>query len=509
MLNKYRQQHADQNLQFILLDDKGRVLESDETIFPVKTGSTIYGIHPFFESLSALLENLEKELTLYCIHLNIQETSLIADMKIIREDKGILLIISDLTEHYNSYQSVAQARNESIIKTELTVIKNNELEERERFKNNFIQNFSHELRNPLTSVMAITDILASTFLTNEQQGMLEFLKDSNTNLRLMLEDILNISSIESGHVDLQENFFSLRKLLQLIDFTYKAKARQKKLEFEFVLDEKVPEFVEGDRLRIYQVLTNLLDNALKYTSEGKITFSVLFNQKWANRVSLRYEISDTGVGLPEGSLESVFESFVQFESGKNKNGSGLGLAIVKGILNLMGSKISVKSKHNEGSTFYFDLFLKFPLASSTLQAADDTDSFDLKGLKKKYPEKMDILVVEDDERIQTVLLKTLIDTDFFRVQILNDGSDVMNELVNNQYDLILMDVNLPNLSGDQLTKLIREFPFKNIKNIPIIGLTANAYKDQLETYLTSGMNKVITKPFEKEELLKTIFLVLK
>ncbi len=509
MLNKYRQQHADQSIQFIFLDDNGRVLESGETIFTVEVGSSIYRIHPFFESLSALLENLEKELALYCIHLNIQETSLIADMKIIKEDQGVLLIISDLTEHYSSYQSVAQARNESIIKTELTVIKNNELEERERFKNSFIQNFSHELRNPLTSVMAITDILASTSLTNEQQEMLSFLKDSNTNLRLMLDDILNISSIESGRVELQEKFFSLRKLLKLIDFTYKAKARQKNLEFEFILDEKVSEFVEGDRLRIYQVLTNLLDNALKYTSKGKVTFSVLFNQKWANKVSLRFEISDTGDGLPEESHESVFESFVQLESGKNKNGSGLGLAIVKGLLNLMGSKINVKSKHNEGSIFYFDLLLKFPLKSTLGQASAATDVFDPYLKKKKHPEKMSVLVVEDDERIQTVLLKTLIDSDFFRVQILNDGSDVMNELVNNQYDLILMDINLPNISGDQLTKLIREFPFKNIKNIPIIGLTANAYKDQLKTYLTAGMNKVITKPFEKEELLKTIFLVLK
>jgi len=509
MLKKYRQQYADQNLQFIFLNDKGHVLESDEMIFPIETGSSIYEIHPFFESLSALLENLENELTLYCIHLDIQKISLIVDLKIIKKDKEALLIINDLTEHYDAYQSVAQARNESIIKTELTVIKNNELEERERFKNNFIQNFSHELRNPLTSVMAITDILVGTSLTNEQQGMLEFLKASNTNLRLMLEDILSISSIESGHVELQEKFFSLQKLLQLIDFTYQAKAKQKSLDFEFLLDEKVPEFVEGDRLRIYQVLTNLLDNALKYTSEGKISFSVLFNQKWANKVSLRFEITDTGVGLPEDSQESIFESFVQLESGQNKNGSGLGLAIVKGLLDLMESTVKVKSKHGEGSTFYFDLQLKFPLPSTSGKASEETDNLDLIGRKKINPEKKDILVVEDDERIQTVLLKTLIDTDVFRVQLLNDGGYVMNELINNSYDLILMDINLPNLSGDRLTKLIREFPFKNIKNIPIIGLTANAYKDQLEGYLASGMNQVITKPFEKEELLKTIFLELK
>jgi len=509
MLEKYKHHYTHQNLQFILLDDKGNIVESDETIFPIETSGSIFALHPFFESLSAFLETPEKELNLYCIHLSIQETDFIVDMKIIKEVDGVVLSINDLTEHYNSYQSIAQARNESIIKTELTVIKNNELEERERFKNSFIQNFSHELRNPLTSTMAITDILASTNLTNEQREMLSFLKDSNTNLRLMLEDILNISSIESGHIELQEKFFSLSKLLKLIDFTYQAKARQKNLEFEFKVSEKIPEIVEGDRLRIYQVLTNLLDNAFKYTTEGKVVFSALFNQKWANKVSMRFDVSDTGEGLPEESIDSIFESFVRLDSGKKVNGSGLGLAIVKGLLNLMGSQIKVNSKLGEGSNFYFDLLLKFPLHSIDQEENKSRNEDRINVQKRKDGKKYSVLVVEDDEQIQTVLLKTLVDVDIFTVQIINDGAEVMNELINNQYDVILMDINLPNISGDQLTKLIRAFPFKDIKNTPIIGLTANAYKDLLETYLDSGMNRVITKPFEKEELLETFFSILK
>ena len=418
------------------------------------------------------------------------------------------LLIHDLTQHYEAYQSVAQARNESIIKTELTVIKNKELEERERFKNTFIQNFSHEIRNPLTSIMAIANILSETNLTDEQQKMLGFLKESNSALGLMLEDILSIGAIDSGKLDLQEKPFNLAKLFKLLEFTYKTKANHKGIEFVASLDEKIPKFVQGDRLRLYQILTNLLDNAFKYTEEGKISFSITFNQKWANRVSMRFEVSDTGFGIPEGSQEHIFESFTQLGAGLNKNGSGLGLAIVKGLLDHMGSKIKVTSEIDQGSTFYFDLLLKYPLHPEN-DGMGESANIKALDFKRKDKDKLNLLVVEDDERIQTVILKTLIDADFFNVEILSDGADVLKELVNKSYNLVLMDVDLPNISGDQLTRLIREFPFKNIKDIPIIGLTANGYGEQLNSYLASGMNEVLTKPFERENLLNAIVRILK
>ena len=508
MLKNYKQHFFDKNLQLIALNKEGIVVESDQNLFHVKPGKSIIGAHPFFEMLPSLLDSGEKQVRFFCIHLAMGAADYITDILLVNEEYGPVLIIHDLTEHYEAYQSVAQARNESIIKTELTVIKNKELEERERFKNTFIQNFSHEIRNPLTSIMAIANILSNTALTNEQQKMLDFLKESNAALGLMLEDILSIAAIESGKLKVQEKQFNLVKLFRLLEFTYQTKTKLRGIGFEATLDGEIPEFVQGDRLRLYQILTNLLDNAVKYTEAGKISFTIAFNQKWANRVSMRFAVSDTGVGIPEASLAAIFESFTQLDPDQNKKGSGLGLTIVKGLLALMGSKIKVTSEIDQGSTFYFDLLLKYPLHPSKEGTSEHSDYSPL-DIGRKEKDKLNLLVVEDDERIQAVILKTLIDADFFNVEILHDGADVLKELVNKQYSLILMDVDLPNISGDQLTRLIREFPFKNIKNIPIIGLTANAYSEQRNSYLNSGMNEVLTKPFEKEILLKAILRVLK
>ncbi len=508
MLNEYRHRFLNESLQFILLDNNSVVVESDDSIFRVMQGESITELHPFFESIPSLLESEGETFKFLCIHLCIHEDFRIVDITILNEKPNSVLIINDLTEHYESYQSAAQARNESVIKTELTVIKNNELEERERFKNLFIQNFSHEIRNPLTSIVAIANILSDTQLTDQQRKMLDFLKESNAALKLMLEDILSLGAIDSGKLQIHEKSFDLTKLFRLLHFTYKTKAKQKNIEFVAVFDERIPDFVEGDRLRLYQILTNLLYNALKYTDSGKISFSVSFNQKWANKVSVRFEVSDTGVGIPEESLESVFESFTQLDVDQNKDGSGLGLAIVKGLLELMGSKIKVTSQVGQGSVFYFDLLLKYPLHVVQEEPKRNTSQIP-RDIKRKAKDKVNLLVVEDDERIQTLILKTLVDAEFFNVEILNDGADVLKELVNNQYNLVLMDVDLPNISGDQLTRLIREFPFKNIKDIPIIGLTANAFNEQISSYLASGMNEVLTKPFEKEDLLKAILGVLR
>ncbi|WP_273568503.1 sensor histidine kinase [Maribacter halichondriae] len=375
MLEKYRRQYRDHKVQFIFVDYDDTIVESDQTLFPLIAGSKLSEEHPFFESVSSLLESSDEVFKFFCIHLRIEKTSLITDITMIKKDEGFLLIIDDLSEHYDSYQSVAQSRNESIIKTELTVIKNQELEERERFKNSFIQNFSHELRSPLTGIMAISDILATTSLNGEQRKMLDFLKHSNSNLSLMLEDILNISSIGSGRLELQQKLFSLAKLFKLLEFTYKTKAKKKNLDFYCHLDEKVPEFVEGDRLRIYQVLTNLLDNAIKYTTKGNIKLSIVFNQKWANKVSLRFEVSDTANGIPQESFDTIFESFTQLNTENKANGSGLGLAIVKGLLKLMGSKIRLNSTVGEGSVFYFDLLLRFPLQTFPAEHMDNASVF--------------------------------------------------------------------------------------------------------------------------------------
>lgn len=507
MLKKYKQKYDTRNQQFVLTNMNGEVLHSDQTLFKIEKGSAIMALHPFFETIPAVFESGELKIDFYCVHLEIENALFIVDIKVVVEEDGLLLILSDFTEHYNAYQSVTQTRNESVIKTELTVLKNLELEERERFKNSFIQNFSHELRNPLTSIMAITDLLGDTALTAEQTHMLEFLKESNSNLRLMLEDTLSIGMIDAGKLEIQQKRFNLQHFFELIQFTYQTKSKKKNLKFIGLWDSNIPELIEGDRLRLFQIVTNLLDNALKYTANGSVSFEIQLNQKRANKASLRFLVSDTGMGISAENQKTIFQSFHRLSSKDNVRGVGLGLTIVEKLLVLMGSKIQLKSELGKGSTFYFDMSFTYPLfpkdnAEKRILKENSSQLFEGKSVVKP---KYKILLVEDDEFVQTTLFKLLLETKQFQIDLAYDGALVLQEVVNKHYDLILMDVNLPNLSGIQITKLIRDFPFKNIKNIPIIGLTANAYQLNIDACLKAGMQTVLTKPFESEELLQTLY----
>lgn len=506
MLEKHKQEYVNKNLQFILLNENGVVIESDNKLFDISAGVSLREVHPFFESIPPV-KNLDKELDFFCVNLNIDSLNLIVDIKVFKKKDSIIVSICNFTEQYNAYQLVAQSRNESVIKNELTVIKNQELEERERFKNQFIRNFSHELRNPITSVMAISEILHETELSTEQIKMLEFLKSSANNLRLLLEDTLSIGLIDSGKMEIQSKLFSIKELFDLLIFTYQSKVKKKDLSFDFFWDERIPEYVEGDRIRFYQVLGNLLDNALKYTEKGSIKLEMHLNQKWANNVSIRINVIDTGDGIEQSNLKTIFDSFHRLETNEKIKGTGLGLTIVKRLLNLMGSEIKVDSKSKEGSNFYFDIIFKYPVVESKrgLKEKAIGKIKSQSGDKKRYK----LLLVEDDENVQLSLFKMLLNTKQFHVDLAYDGNLVLQEVVNNNYDIILMDVNLPNINGDQITKLIRDFPFKNIKNIPILGITANAFDENIQQYIKAGMNSVLVKPFEKEVFLDTIYKLLK
>ena len=354
MLSEYKQRFLGKNLQFILLDNDGMVVESDQNLFELRLGKSIVETHPFFESFPSFLGGDETTFTFFCIHLSIGSDSFITDITLTIEEDRIILVIHDLTQHYEAYQNVAQARNESIIETELTVIKNKELEERERFKNQFIQNFSHEIRNPLTSIMAIANIIADTDLTAEQRKMLDFLKESNSALALMLEDILSIGAIDSGKVELQEKSFKLVKLFKLLEFTYKTKTRQKGIEFKASLDGKIPEFVLGDRLRLYQVLTNLLDNALKYSPTSPRIQVHLTAE--ADQIILH--IQDEGIGIAATHQDKIFDKFFRVPQGDQHDvkGYGLGLSYVKAMMDAHDATIAVKSEIGKGGSF----ILKFP-----------------------------------------------------------------------------------------------------------------------------------------------------
>lgn len=499
MLKRFKENFSHTHLQFILTDAQGTVIESDQTIVKVAAGTSIGELHPFFLGIPEIMGEQQKSTVFRSVQLGTADDTLTVDIDISKKEGYILFVIYDLTGHYHEYQAMAQARNESVIESEVILLKNNELKERERFKNEFIQNFSHELRNPLTNIISLTNILGRTEINEEQQRILKILKESTFNLKLMLEDILSLSMISKGKLALNPSVFDFAHLVDFLKLTYTTRADEKNLQFFLEADEKIPAYLEGDRLRILQVLTNLCDNAVKYTKNGNIRLYVALNQKWADTVNLRFGVKDTGIGIPEESLSTIFESFEQL--GRTE-GVGLGLAIVKGLLNLMGTTIHIESEAGKGSHFYFDLKLKFPLSQPELPQARTAKKPRSGGGKGK---KFKVLMVEDDEQLKTSLFKILVDAGNFYIDVVSDGALVVEEVVNGGYDIVLMDVNLPNVSGDEVVKVIRELPSKRLKNIPVVGITAYSYKHQIKKCLHAGMDRVLAKPFDEDELLESIY----
>jgi len=505
MLKQFKENYSHSHLQFILTDTQGTVTESDQTILNVRRGTQIDELHPFFIGMHEIISSVEENMVFRCVQLGDFENLLTVDIEISKKGDHILTVIYDLTDHYREYQAMAQSRNESVIGSERILIKNNELQERERFKNEFIQNFSHELRNPLTNIISLTNILGRTDLTMEQERILKTLKDSTSNLKLMLEDILSISMIAKGKLALNPTVFDFIHFLEFLKLTYRTRAKEKGLVFIITADKDIPAYIEGDRLRLLQVLTNLCDNAIKYTERGSIALHIALNQQWANTISLRFGVKDTGKGIPPESLETIFQSFEQLGP---TEGVGLGLAIVKGLLDLMGTTIKIDSKTGEGSHFFFDVKLSFPLHQPDPVLQENAQRKKIRPFAEKGS-KFKVLLVEDDEQIQAALFKILVDAGDFFIDVIGDGGLVIEDIVKNTYDIVLMDVNLPNIPGHHLVSTIRDFPVKRIKKIPVIGVTAYSYEDQIATCLKSGMNAVLAKPFEEDELLATMYRFLK
>lgn len=502
MLEVYKKKYIKPVLQYSILDFEGNIIESDNTLFLNFKNQYVGDIHPFFETITSLLIAEENETTFSCIHLNIEDKVITADiiLQTFGDAKNPLLIIHDLTAHYNNYQTTAQVRNESVINSQILELKNTYLKEKEVFKNSFIANFSHELRDPLTGILTFTDILSKTNLDLKQKDYIQILNSSSNFLKKMIDDILDISKIESGNLELSIEPFYLLDLLNEIKFNYKLKAEQKGLEFNYNFDSKLPEIVGGDAKRLQQVLTNLLDNALKFTDTGSLSFNVSLNQLRAQKASIHFEIVDTGIGIKEENFETIFSSFSQVSNDHSYKGTGLGLAIVKYLVELTNSKISVSSNYGKGSIFSTNINF---VANSTLVINKPKSK---KEVQFDVSRKYNILLVEDSEITQLSVLKILASQGHFFLDIVTKPDDVLARISNidSEIDLVLMDIKLKEFRGDEIAKQIRKLPERHQKKVPIVAMTAKIFKEDLKRYKKAGINDVLKKPFNESQLLEII-----
>lgn len=504
MLKALKNKYQVNNFQYILIDNTGCVLDIDHSILPVKKNDYIQNTHPFFEILTELilLENESFDFT--CINLEFEDKILIVDIAVhLQSNNKNLLIIEDLTKHYNNYQLTAQKRNESIIHSQVLELKNEYLLEKETFKNNFIANFSHQLRNPITASIIFSDLLIDSDISAEHKNYLKIIQSSNKDLKNRIEDILDISKIESGKLILKEHVFNLKELYGSIYKEYKFLIEKKELEFTLEIDKNLPEFIIGDQYRLKQIIGNLLNNALLNTHKGFINLKITLNYTRAKKASIRIEVIDTGVGIAEEHLESIFERFTKIESeNQTSQGIGLGLAIVKYLVSEMQGNIKVESDINKGSNFIINLSFKI---------SDYNQSQKEELLVKQLPNldaRHHILLLEDSELMQLTILKTLASTGLFYINIISKGEDLVPSIINQEIDLILLSNTIQDFPAVQLATSVRNLS-KEYKKTPIIVLSSQAYKEDLKSFKKSGVNEVIIKPFNKEKLLHSVLKYLK
>ena len=362
-------------------------------------------------------------------------------------------------------------------------------------KSVFLANMSHEIRTPMNGVMGMLDLLRDSSLSVDQLDKLDTARNSASVLLNILDDVLDVSKLEAGQVALENRPCAPRTLVQETISLFEPKSSSKNISLTCEIADDLPPVVNGDPLRIKQVLNNLVGNAIKFTNKGQVTIGVTASEIGDGEVTLRFSVSDTGVGIPEAAKSNLFQRFVQADTSTTREfgGTGLGLAICRQLVTLMGGTIDFESRAGTGSTFWFTIPTKECQPATPdnhhMPQADDGPLID---------EQRHILVAEDNPINQKVVQAFLEPTGHI-VEMVNNGAEALAAVQAKRFDLILMDVQMPLMDGVTATKAIRNLAGPQ-KDVPIIALTANAMSGDREKYLHHGMTDYISKPIDPIEL---------
>ncbi|HKG06369.1 MAG TPA: ATP-binding protein, partial [Pedobacter sp.] len=387
-------------------------------------------------------------------------------------------IIIDITEKKEAEREMLDAKEQALRLSET--------------KEMFLSVMSHEIRTPLNAVIGMTNLLLDGNPSPSQIPDLNILKFSSENLLGIINDILDFTKIETGNMHLENACFSIKELTADIISSMQLSAQEKGNRLNLQMDSQIPEYVMGDKTRLYQIFMNLLGNAVKFTSQGNISLLVGLESEEEDQVEIHFEVRDDGIGIPQDKLSYIFETFTQAKPdiSKTYGGTGLGLAITRKLLKLHGSEIVVSSKENKGTSFMFNIrFEKGPAQITAVQNLQPSESF--AGRK--------ILVVDDNE-INLLIASRMLGKWGLALDFAADGREAIEKVSANRYDLILMDIRMPGLDGFETTTLIRQMEGDYFKMVPIIALTASTLQDEHLKLQTSGMNGHILKPFSPAEI---------
>ena len=373
-------------------------------------------------------------------------------------------------------------------------------------KSRFLSNMSHEIRSPLTAIMGFTEIIDKIETDAEKKNFLHAIKTSSEHLLSTVNDVLDFSKLDAGKLKLESQPFFIKAAIEEVSFALSSTSAAKKgIRVNTVVNMPDNLLVKGDLFRLKQILYNLLSNAIKFTEKGGVTINAVVAGKTNEKAIIRIAVADTGIGIPNDQIKTVFEEFTQVSNNsatkdnrRSIKGTGLGLSICKMLVELQGGTIGVESKLNQGSVFTFTI--PYELASEKFETEKEEKTM---SILSPVLQGKKVLVIEDND-VNIMLLTMLLKKVGIQYEIAKDGELGLQMFKDNTYDIILTDINVPKLTGDEIAVFVRQYPEEKKRNMPIIGLTATIVQDDLDDYLAAGINQVLVKPFKQDDLYATL-----
>ncbi|HHX17949.1 MAG TPA: response regulator, partial [Clostridium sp.] len=447
-----------------------KIIKTIDTVF--KTGEAVYGVE--VEQLFLIKSEKKK------LWLRLNAVPLVID-----GEELVLITFDNITNKKKMEWEIKRAKEDA--------------EAANKAKSEFLANMSHEIRTPLNGIIGMTKLTLDTNLDEEQKENISIINSCAHMLLNVINDILDYSKIEAGKMTLESIRFNIINLLDDVCKAHMVKAKEKGLEFSYRVDKNLPQNLFGDPNKLSQVLNNLLSNAVKFTDDGEILITVDVLEDLENKIKLRFAVSDTGIGISKEDVKKLFISFSQVDGSitRKYGGTGLGLVISKRIVEMMEGDIWLESEPGRGSIFYFTCELVNQNVREYKKKYYKYED------KNKLNRKLKVLIVEDDEVNQMVLSKA-IKGEGHLVSTANNGVEALNLIKEKKFDLILMDIQMPEMDGIETTKRIREMENGTYEHVPIIAITAHALKGDREKFLLSGMDSYIAKPIKFEELFSII-----
>jgi two-component system, sensor histidine kinase len=435
--------------------------------------------------------------------LNSKDGKYLEKLKIKHDEFGNIAVLLD--DSFKNIQKlneeiVLRKKSESDLKVaavelEQATIEKIVAEQGKKAKGDFLSTMSHEIRTPINGVIGIANLLKSEQLKPSQHDLVDTLVFSSNYLLSILTDILDFSKIEAGNLTFDSVQFNLKEICKNVQALNQANAKNKNLLLMLNSDEQVATYLQGDSLRLCQVLNNIIGNAVKFTNSGNVTLGYRLVNKNGARQTVEFTIQDSGIGIAANKLDTIFDSFSQADRtiSTNYGGTGLGLTISKKIIELQGGSIFVTSEVNKGTTFTFTL--SFDEVDAAIYQVEKYErknaTLDLGGLK---------VLVAEDNNINAMILHKFLEKWNVKMDLAINGREVLEKLSENEYDLVLMDLHMPVMGGEEATNIIRSNIASLYKSIPIIALTADATIETQKMMLASGFDNYVTKPFNPDKL---------